>query len=187
MSTNKANYFCTVCGAETEPLSQFCAICGNKLIAENEVNSSSQNNPDNKNPMVNPVKAISLGFRNYLNFSGRSSRAEYWWWMLFYSLIFIIPVIGQLINIVLIIPSISLTSRRLHDIGKTGWWQLWIILVYLLLFLLFIVLIVGGPPVWLICFILFLILTICWIRWMCLKGNSGPNKYGPDPRRTTLK
>ena len=77
--------------------------------------------------MVSFPKAILLGFKNYINFRGRSTRAEFWWMFLVYVLL------GQMLpylvsgfwiaTLALIIPITSLTTRRLHDIGKSGWWQ----------------------------------------------------------------
>ena len=178
----------------------FCDVYGNKLNSKDkpnnevtsslqeehidEVNPSLQVEPSSEKKMIGFGSAISLGFTNYINFNGRSSRAEYWWWILFYILTSMIPLIGPFINLILIIATISLTTRRLHDIGKTGWWQLIFIFMYILLFALLIPFIiiatVGlGLPALIIWFILFLIITICWIRWMATKGNDGPNKFGP--------
>ncbi|MBR3881578.1 MAG: DUF805 domain-containing protein [Mailhella sp.] len=59
---------------------------------------------------------------------GRASRSEYWWFVLFASVVGgvlqNVPVAGQLISLVLLIPHICVTSRRLHDIGWSGWWQI---------------------------------------------------------------
>lgn len=73
-------------------------------------------------------------FKNYADFSGRSRRKEYWMFVLIYSIIYIaLAVIDDVLNtvwlatifiLIVIIPSISITTRRLHDTGRTGWWQL---------------------------------------------------------------
>ena len=197
MTIDNSKNICNICESNNDQAALFCGICGNKINLQkpnnkieaslqeefnNEVRPNLQDEANNERKPIRLGSAIKLGFKNFFNFNGRSTRAEYWWWALFWILSSMIPFIGQFMSLVLIIPSISLTTRRLHDIGKTGWWQLWIILLYLLLFMIFIVSIVGGPPVWLICFILFLILTIWWIRWMATKGNFGPNKFGPDSK-----
>jgi len=105
---------------------------------------------DNKmdNP-VTPTKAVILALSQYSQFSGRSTRPEYWWWVLVCSAIFLLvlgifdSIIGrQLTNrplpiariifcIIIFAPSVSLTTRRLHDIGKTGWLQVIIVVPFL--------------------------------------------------------
>ena len=73
---------------------------------------------------------------DYFNFSGRASRSEYWFFVLF------LIIVGAIIDIIFhssettlilvhgivwiatIIPCISVTTRRLHDIDRSGWWQL---------------------------------------------------------------
>ena len=85
------------------------------------------------------AESLPLFFKNYLNFSGRSGPSAYWWYML-WSLIFMIPcgLIDSLLlgitpedlfslrtfSVGTLIPSISLSVRRLHDIDKSGWWLL---------------------------------------------------------------
>jgi len=67
---------------------------------------------------------------------GRASRSEYWWFVLFASVaggvLQNFPVIGPLLSLVLIVPHICVTSRRLHDIGWSGWWQIMpLVLIFL--------------------------------------------------------
>lgn len=74
-------------------------------------------------------EAIKTCFSKYADFSGRASRPEYWWFMLF---IFIASAICSVINDVLgvvfalatLLPCIAASTRRLHDTDRTGWWQL---------------------------------------------------------------
>ena len=73
------------------------------------------------------VDAVKSGLRNYAVFKGRATRSEYWWFFLF-------GVIAQLaagsisegfsnlVSVALLLPSIAVGVRRLHDIGKRGWW-----------------------------------------------------------------
>ena len=119
--------------------------------------------------------AVKLFFMRYTDFQGRSSRAEYWWAYLGLILIIIVPyilvgifasmgitaiagLIGLLLLIfylAIIIPSIAIVVRRLHDLDKSGWWY-FIALVPL----------IGG-------------LLLLW--WFCQPGTKGPNTYGDDP------
>ena len=87
------------------------------------------------NPMVTPVEAVVQGFRKYAEFGGRATRAEFWWWGLFIVIGGIVfSVIDRLIGsgsapetlfgLATLLPTLGVTARRLHDIGKTGRWQL---------------------------------------------------------------
>lgn len=82
------------------------------------------------NGKVSFGEAIKLFFKNYTNFSGRSSRSEYWWVMLFNMIIsaiftiITIPVLTGLWSLVTLIPGLALAIRRLHDVGKSGWFLL---------------------------------------------------------------
>ena len=75
----------------------------------------------------------------YAQFSGRATRSEYWYFVLFSIIIYIIAMVidgfladltgGILILTIivmlgLLIPNIAVSIRRLHDIGKSGWWYL---------------------------------------------------------------
>ena len=154
--------------------------------------------------------------RKYVGFSGRATRPEYWWWMLGIAVVFIVlgvltflipdaagvlSTAEVLFGLAVALPTMAVTARRLHDVGKSGWWQLpWLIvggvsaivmvvgaaLAFGLAFLgsLFgdsgltaigyVVLIVGLVPyagTWL------------WIiAWLARPGDAGANSHGPDPR-----
>jgi uncharacterized membrane protein YhaH (DUF805 family) len=125
--------------------------------------------------MMGFVDAVKNALQNnYVNFSGRASRSEYWWFYLFTiiaSVGFLIPlmilaaisdtvaivgfVIYMLVIMGLFLPSIGIQVRRLHDLGKSGWWY-------------FIILIpcVG---------------VILYIVWMVTDGEPHDNAYGPVP------
>ncbi len=113
---------------------------------------------------------------NYANFEGRARRAEYWYYILmniilgFSSILFFviigvitdifeIAIVGYIIfilyTLIVLIPSIAVAVRRLHDTNKTGW-------LYLLNFVPF-----GG-----------LVLFIFY----CIEGDKGANQYGTDPK-----
>ena len=107
--------------------------------------------------------------KNYAGFSGRAGRKEFWMFALINIAIYLgLVIISQVAEVkpllylavfyvvAVIVPSIAVTVRRLHDTGRSGGW-------YFITFVPFI----GS--LWL------LVLTI-------LDGNAGPNQYGPDPK-----
>jgi uncharacterized membrane protein YhaH (DUF805 family) len=125
--------------------------------------------------------AIKTCFSKYVTFSGRASRSEFWWYTLFNILGAIVARILDLLAgtsfhmtmpngssvsmgygyilslyaLVVVLPTLSVAVRRLHDRNRSGWWY-W----------LFLVPFVGG--IWL-------------IFWFCRRGTSGENRFGPNP------
>lgn len=92
-------------------------------------------------PMVSFGEAVSKAFSNYANFSGRARRSEFWWFYLFNILASIAAIlldnalgitfdmslqgpISLLVGLFLLLPNLGLAIRRLHDVGKSGWWWL---------------------------------------------------------------
>ncbi|MCA1057596.1 DUF805 domain-containing protein [Rossellomorea aquimaris] len=110
--------------------------------------------------------------KNYIGFSGRARRKEYWMFILIASLItlalgIIEMVLGieeelllSLFSFAIALPTLAVTARRLHDTGRSGWWQL----------LMFVPL-VGG---------------IVLIIFTCLDSNPERNKYGENPKRNEV-
>lgn len=89
------------------------------------------------------VESIQTCFSKYADFSGRASRSEYWWWVLFVFLAtmaagIVSDKLSALFSLAVMLPGLAVGARRLHDIDKSGWLQLlyfipligWIILVY---------------------------------------------------------
>ncbi|MEJ8476356.1 DUF805 domain-containing protein [Roseibium algae] len=122
------------------------------------------------------LQAADTVLANYFTFAGRANRAEYWWWMLFMFLTTLIllavdsyliaPTFGQtaimnpdqspatmVANLLFFFPSLTVTVRRMHDIGKSGFW----------LFIVFVPLI-GA---------------LLLLYWSLKGGTQGYNDYGP--------
>lgn len=104
--------------------------------------------------------------KKYAEFSGRARRKEYWMFVLFYILIAIgltvvesmlgfAGILSGIFGLGLLVPSIAVTIRRLHDTDRSGWWIL-----------------IGFVP---------LVGGIVLLVFMCLVGSSGSNQYGSDP------
>jgi len=97
----------------------------------------------------------------YAQFTGRASRSEYWWFYLFTVLATAAAdtfggTVGNLASLVFFLPGLALAARRLHDVGRSGWW-------FLLVFT-----VIGIP-------VLF--------YWLVRASDSGLNKYGERPER----
>lgn len=109
---------------------------------------------------VSFIDAIKLFFIHYADFKGRSRRSEYWWAWLFTALVAgvlsaIVPALSGVWSLAILVPSLAISVRRLHDIGKSGWWYL-------------------------ICLIP-LVGSIILLVWSC--KDSGPdNQWGPNPK-----
>jgi len=117
-------------------------------------------------------KALECFTKKYADFSGRASRSEYWFFILFFTIGFLMLVLidffmgtynnkmhmgllSSVFYLAVIIPYLSVKVRRLHDVDKSGWWLL-----------INLIPIIGG--IWL--FILY-----------CTKGTDGENRFGSDP------
>lgn len=81
------------------------------------------------------TEAVKICFRKYIDFSGRAGRSEYWWFFLFTVIARLvtvfIPYIGIAVSLSLLLPSLSVIVRRLHDTNRTGWWILLLVGVWL--------------------------------------------------------
>jgi uncharacterized membrane protein YhaH (DUF805 family) len=149
-------------------------------------------------------QAIAVCLRKYAGFRGRARRAEYWWFTLFYVLLAVAALVvdfvlgtidmlaglglaGGILTIVLFLPSIAVTVRRLHDVNYSG---LWLLGYYALLIA---VLVYAGmdmelvrtgavAPIYVLAGALMLFATSAWLLvLLVLKGTNGTNRFGPDP------
>jgi uncharacterized membrane protein YhaH (DUF805 family) len=109
--------------------------------------------------------------RQYSGFRGRASRTEYWMFVLISVIVSVIlalidvvfglqvggiGLLGALYSLAVLLPSLAVGARRLHDIGRTGWWQL-----------------IQLIP---------LIGTIALIVFFAIEGHREANPYGPGPK-----
>ena len=109
---------------------------------------------------MNIIEATKLFFTRYVDFNGRSRRSEYWWAYLAVVIISAVltVVLGELAyiwSLATLVPQIAITIRRLHDIGKSGWY-----------YLIGLIPLVGG---------------IILLVWMC-QDSTEDNQWGPNPK-----
>ena len=114
-------------------------------------------------------EAVRTVFNKYLTIEGRAQRSEYWWFFLFCLIAGLvlgmvdgiifgsagITPISSLFSLAVLIPSITVGVRRLHDRDMVGWWLL-----------LALIPLIG-----------FIVLLVLFV----MKGTDGPNRFGPDP------
>lgn len=146
--------------------------------------------------------AVRTCFSKYATFQGRARRPEFWFFLLFDVLASVVawvvnemlfglgsgisPVhwLYSLATLTMLVPALAVGARRLHDIDRSGWWQL-ILVVPLLIVIVLIVLIVLIPTVtgWLplinvVVSFLSVILLIVLIVFWCQCGTAGRNRFG---------
>ncbi len=112
-------------------------------------------------------EAVRSGFSNYVNFTGRAARSEFWYWALFTTIVSIVlnivdysigtgrGLLGELWGLATFLPGLAVGARRLHDTDRSGFW-LFLVLVPL----------IG---------------IIVLIVWWCSRGTKGTNQFGPEP------
>lgn len=173
------------------------------------------------------VRAVKTCLKKSFVFKGRARRSEYWWWILFTNILYLlISVITEAIpkdylllmgiyslvillgTIYFAIVSSAVSIRRLHDIGRSGWWYG------------FSVILIFGMSIWIsidiintamsmdagryanpeamgnellmqmmgkiiIAYIPYLIYSIILLVWYCMDSRPGANKYGENPKGIT--
>jgi len=91
-------------------------------------------------------QSVTTCLKKYIEFNGRAGRPEFWWFMLATLIVQILvsailgDIVAVLVNLALLLPSLSAGARRLHDMGKSGWFQLlwfipllgWAVMIYFL-------------------------------------------------------
>ena len=153
---------------------------------------------------------LVAGMMNLLQAALIASVAFEWWpedwgfgpWAL---LVFVVAQLGRIVNIAMILPSLAVTSRRLHDIGRSGWWQiLWWPPASLALVLGVALFLFYGPfglmgledsfsrdaapwvlrtliPAFIALAIVAAATFIMTVAWLSRQGQPVPNRFGPNP------
>ena len=164
--------YCSNCGTQLDESCKFCPDCGAQVQKQEPFVQEIPTMPEAcAAPAAEPRQisfqdAISLYFRKYVVFSGRATRREYWYVILFNLIVTAVlnlvsmakPDLGGLLSgvyaLVTLLPGWALFTRRMHDIDKSGWNWLWILLPLV------------GPIV--------LLCRLC-------RASGEDNKYGPKP------
>ncbi|MGB5871917.1 MAG: DUF805 domain-containing protein [Albidovulum sp.] len=131
---------------------------------KNRGQNGGQNRGQSRGQNRGPAQPMGFGeavlsvFSKYATFSGRASRSVFWYFMLFYLLaVIFLGILGAgtasaLLPLVLFLPTLAVQVRRLHDIGRSGWWAL-----------------IQLIP---------LVGTIVMIVFMCTAPAPGPSRLG---------
>ena len=164
--------FCHNCGNMLPERAKFCDSCGARVAfnaaphyqaSGNSCQGTSSNDASvavRQTQRVGFGEAIVLYFKNYVNFSGRSRRSEYWYAFLFTVILNLVlgfpyPELLDILSLVLLCPNLALAVRRLHDTGKSGWYY-------------FVTFVPIGGPIW-------MLIQMC-------KDSEGVNDWGQSPK-----
>lgn len=159
---------------------------------------------------MSPIDWVKRPLQKYADFSGRASRPEYWWFVLAYIVAFMVIQIiesllgigtmvaglyGPLMTILalgLLVPSLAVAVRRLHDTNRSGWWLLLVFIPYAIAgFLMARAMTAVDPATGLpeaaglgsagIFGVIALICAIVVLVFLVLPGTDGENRYGQRP------
>ena len=149
--------YCQNCGKQLPDGAGYCDGCGARQVAGGYVTYTQNREPK---PSVNFIDAVKLFFTKYADFNTRSRRSEYWWSVLFCAVASsltagILKDYAWIWSLVVLIPTIAISVRRLHDIGRPGTW-----------YLLNLIPVVGS---------------IILLVWYC-QDSTGDNQWGSNPK-----
>ena len=150
--------YCNRCGNVVEESDRFCSNCGAPIVKAESVNNPYAVGTQYENNRRYDVDApdipgfggaVATCFRKYSSLRGRASRSEYWSWVLFVFLTYWAPLmlggwlaginagvgslcmlVPSILGFVYASPGICVGVRRLHDIGRSGWFVLLKIVPY---------------------------------------------------------
>lgn len=140
--------------------------------------------------------------KQYVDFSGRARRKEYWMFYLFNVIVSLVlffvdgligtkihgvGIISSVYSLAVFLPGLAVAVRRLHDIGKSGWNILWIsiftIVGAIIGSIVGAILLIYLPVIGAILSIIFtVIVPIIFLVWMCKNSQPGDNKWGANPK-----
>lgn len=117
---------CRGCGKEIHESAISCPGCGAQQVVQKPVLPT---NPGDSNIFISYINA----WKNAFYFNGRVRRKSYWYFILVHAIILFIlaiadqamrsnEVLSNIYNIAALIPGISMGIKRMHDVGKSGWW-----------------------------------------------------------------
>lgn len=156
------------------------------------------------------MEAVQSVLSQYFGFRGRARRSEYWFWILATILFGIFAAlidmalgisfarpgpVSSLLNLLLFIPGLAVSFRRLHDIGKSGWWiggfYLAIVIFVIVIFILALLVVTGGRDgemetnlgyLVIIGVLGMMLYSIVLLIFFCQNSQVGLNNYGPNPK-----
>ena len=150
------------------------------------------------------MKYFIEGLKKYAEFEGRARRKEYWMFILFYFIFTIAavvldeilgsePVIYIVYDLVLILPYLAVTVRRLHDTNRSGWWILLpcislIIAIFTTILFSFLLLTFDFQGLFIAPILGYIILIIGWavlLVFTLQDSDVGNNWYGKNPKKET--
>lgn len=79
------------------------------------------------------AESVRTCLSKYVDFNGVASRSEFWWFMLFVFVAAVVlgwvsPLLANIFGLAMVLPELAVGARRLHDTGRSGWWQLLLLL-----------------------------------------------------------
>lgn len=184
--------FCTSCGATVGDTDKWCTKCGGATgaaavapVGVNREGYQASAAPSEPSLVDYFAKCIKTDFTNL---NGRARRKEYWGFYLFFCLVNMVPFVGTLAALVLMIPYVAVTVRRLHDIGKSGWWLLGLMgLPFVAVAFMVVAVLIEQYMLLIPCVLFCMGMGILFLVWMCKDGQPGNNQYGPNPKEALTK
>lgn len=124
-------------------------------------------------------EALASCVKKCLDYRGRASRAEFWWYFLLENIVNIILtplrldiIVDLVVCLFLAVPHLAVAARRLHDTGHSGWWQLLPLLAWFGYYY------TGWGPLGVLAAV---IGGLMMVGWFCSKSQPYANKYGDVP------